>query len=381
MTVTFFSNFLVPHQLQFCEEMVNLVGDGFTFVATMPFYSENVTQGFSDLNSNYSFCLKSYEDTESYKKAKDLAKNSDMVILGAAPEKFARMRVLTGKNLYKYSEREFKPINKIKQSPVKFLQVLINNSIYAKSRVYMLCASAYAAGDYESIGAYKGKTYKWGYFPKGSDKSIEELMSYKNDTPVILWAARMIEWKHGEIAVEIAKYLKDKGLNFKLKMIGSGEKKDRWEQLSESFDLQDRVEFVGSLSNKKTIEYMEKADIFLATSDSNEGWGAVVNEAMSAACAVVGCEGMGSVPYLIENDKSGKIYKENDIETAKKSVEELVTNRQKREAIAKNAKARIDGVWCAKVAAENIFKLDKALQKHDENPIEFGPCSRATGGV
>ena len=32
---------------------------------------------------------------------------------------------------------------------------------------------------------------------------------------------------------------------------------------------------------------MEKADIFLFTSDRREGWGAVANEAMNSACALV----------------------------------------------------------------------------------------------
>ncbi len=381
MKVTFFSNFLVPHQLQFCEEMVKLVGDGFTFVATMPFYSENVTEGFNDLNSEYKFCLRSYESALSYNKAKKLAKTSDIMILGAAPEKYARMRVLTGKILFKYSEREFKPINKIKQSPSRYLKLLLHNTIYAKSNVFMLCASAYAAKDYESIHAYKDKTYKWGYFPKGSGKNIDQLLSLKNENSCvfILWAARMIGWKHGEIAIELAKYLKDEKLAFKMTLLGTGEKKEQWEQLCSKYDLEDCVTFSGSLPNKKTIELMEKADIFLATSDSNEGWGAVVNEAMSCACAVVGCESMGSVPFLIENGKSGVTYKENDIEYLKSEVEKLVINKQKRQSLARCAKQRINEIWCAKVAAENIISLNEYLlrdEKTERYEIIEGPCSK-----
>ena len=30
----------------------------------------------------------------------------------------------------------------------------------------MLCASAYTAKDYASLGMYKNRTYKWGYFPE-----------------------------------------------------------------------------------------------------------------------------------------------------------------------------------------------------------------------
>ena len=44
-------------------------------------------------------------------------------------------------------------------------------------------------------------------------------------------------------------------------------------------------------------------------SGRKEGWGAVVNEAMSSGCAVVADAEAGSVPYLIENSKDGFIYR------------------------------------------------------------------------
>lgn len=43
--------------------------------------------------------------------------------------------------------------------------------------------------------------------------------------------------------------------------------------------------------------YMEKADIYLFTSDFNEGWGAVLNESMNSGCAVVASHAIGSVPF------------------------------------------------------------------------------------
>jgi glycosyltransferase involved in cell wall biosynthesis len=45
--------------------------------------------------------------------------------------------------------------------------------------------------------------------------------------------------------------------------------------------------------------------VFIFTSDRNEGWGAVLNEAMGSGCAVVAADLIGSVPYLIEHKKMG----------------------------------------------------------------------------
>ena len=50
------------------------------------------------------------------------------------------------------------------------------------------------------------------------------------------------------------------------------------------------------------------------TSNQEEGWGVVVNEAMNSGCVVIGSNLAGSVPYLIENGKNGLIYNCGDLQ-------------------------------------------------------------------
>lgn len=46
MTITFYSNFLNHHQLYFCQELIEIIGEGnFHFVATMPIASEQTNYG------------------------------------------------------------------------------------------------------------------------------------------------------------------------------------------------------------------------------------------------------------------------------------------------------------------------------------------------
>ncbi len=44
--------------------------------------------------------------------------------------------------------------------------LLLNHSRYRNKNVYMLCASAYTSADFSLVGAYRNKSYKWGYFPE-----------------------------------------------------------------------------------------------------------------------------------------------------------------------------------------------------------------------
>ena len=55
-------------------------------------------------------------------------------------------------------------------------------------------------------------------------------------------------------------------------------------------------------------QVMERAHIFLFTSNYLEGWGAVVNEAMNSGCALVASTEAGSVPFLIRNGINGLTY-------------------------------------------------------------------------
>ena len=90
------------------------------------------------------------------------------------------------------------------------------------------------------------------------------------------------------------------------------------------YHLQNCVSLCGSLSPEKVREYMVKSQIFLFTSDYNEGWGAVLNEAMNSACAVIASHAIGSVPFLINNKKNGLIYQNGQMEDLYRKVKVLL---------------------------------------------------------
>ncbi len=378
MTITLFSNFLNPHQLHFCRSMANILGDGFVFVATQPFDQNKVTKGFDDINLNYGFCLPSYLNDDNKLQMLTLCDKSDVAIFGSAPEWIFRRRIKTGKLTFRYSERAFKPLSKNRFNPIAIACMIKGNTVYNNYPLYMLCASAYTATDYLKVKAYKNKAYRWGYFPKGSDKSFEDLSEIKsqNEKPLIIWVGRMINWKHGEKAIEVAKQLKECGVNFSLKLIGDGDSRLEWETLSLRNNLNQEVEFMGNMKNSRVISQLEKADIFLFTSDENEGWGAVLNEAMSCGCAVVACSSAGSVPYLIKDEYNGISYNEDDNMKLFTAVKRLCENKTLRKNISLNAKKVITNEWSAENAAKNLTLLcEHLIDGKTASPIQSGPCS------
>ena len=374
----FVSNFLNHHQLPFCLEMVKLFNGGFYFIATEPIHEERLVMGYVDMNNLYPFVLKSYESSCAYNEAKNLCYNSDVVMIGSAPDDFIKKRIKEDKLTFKYTERIFKKGRWRILDPRVTLNLLLRHTQYFNKRVYLLSASAYAAGDFSMVGAYQRKCYKWGYFPKVTYASHEEIMAKKNNSKLaILWAGRFKKWKHPEKALIAAKYLFDNGINFRMTFIGGGEMEDYIKLLTTKYKLDTYVDFTGYQTPEVVRESMKKSDIFLFTSDYQEGWGAVLNEAMNSGCAVVCSNAIGSVPYLIKDNVNGMVYKNNDINDLKNKVLLLARDSEIRKKISINAYEAICDLWSPCVAAKRLLELSEALIYDDKVFRQYidGPCA------
>lgn len=374
----FISNFLNHHQLPFCLEMFSVLGDGFSFIATEKINSERILMGYRDMNNDYLFVVKSYENDDGYDEAIKLCEESDIVIIGSAPEIFIEKRIKKNKLTFKYSERIFKKGKLGILDPRIIKYIYVNHFRYRSKRVFMLCAGGYAASDFALIGAYVNKCYKWGYFPEVKNYDVCELIaSKKGEKLTILWVGRFLDWKHPEKALYVAAYLKKNNIDFILNIIGCGNMEEELKAIAELHKLKNCINFLGCLPADIVREYMEKSEIFLFTSDFNEGWGAVLNEAMNSSCAVVASHAIGSVPFLINDKINGLIYRNDSLTDLCEKVMMLVRNPEMRKCYGINAYTTIKMIWNPKEAALRLLSLtDKLLSNMEVKDLYLsGPCS------
>ena len=228
MKVVFYSNFLTHHQVPFCLAMQERLGENFKFVSTVKIFDWRLDLGFEDLDKKYDFVIRAYENKEQYDEAKKLALESDVVIIGSTTDELIEERLKQDKLTFRYRSRIFMlPDGGLlrtlfnKEKMKLFYQRHIK---YRKNKnLHLLCANAYGANDFHSLGLYKGKTYRWGYFLETNIYDIEELLNKKeeNESTKIIWVARFIKWKHPEIVLKLAKNLKRQNYKFKIQMLGS----------------------------------------------------------------------------------------------------------------------------------------------------------------
>ena len=164
MKIVFASNYINHHQLPFSNEMIGLVGDGYTFIQTEPMDEERVKMGWDAELCHLPFVRMYSEDPDGCMK---LINDSDVVIWGGAErEDLINDRLQAGKFTIRYSERLYREGRWKAVSPRGLIRKYHDHTRYRKSDVYLLCAGAYVAGDFDIIRAYPERKMKWGYFPE-----------------------------------------------------------------------------------------------------------------------------------------------------------------------------------------------------------------------
>ena len=157
-------------------------------------------------------------------------------------------------------------------------------------------------------------------------------------------------------------------------MLGTGILETEIRNKVKKLNLDDVIEIVGQVPSDKVKNYMEKANIFIGTSGSQEGWGAVVNESMNAGCAIVANKKMGSVPFLIKDDENGLIY--TSYRELENKVRLLIDDKELREKLGKNAYKYITEKWTSSLAANNLIELFDAIINEKEYKVVDGPASK-----
>ena len=379
--LVFYSNYLNVHQLPFCEEMLRLLGDdGFAFVAQTPFNKERIASGYEDMNQQ-SFVIRPYEDERQRAIAEKLALEADVVLMGG-DSAFMPKRTSTGRITFIPSERLLKRGLWWRFAPPKMWRTYKWYGRYAgNSNVHILCSSAFTSNDLAYSGFPEGRCWKWGYFPRVY--TCEDLgQSYAcankpKDHVSILWVARLIKWKRPYMALRLAERLRAAGSAFHLTIIGDGELRPGLDEYVSTHDLESYVTIKGVLPNNEVHRIMSDSDVFLLTSDRNEGWGAVLNEAMSNSCAVVASSAAGSVPYLVEEGKTGFVFCDGDLNSLYTKAALLVDNPELARTMGKAARKKIAEEWNPCVAAARLLELSECLAQGRVPPYASGPCSHA----
>lgn len=377
--IVFLSNFLNHHQYPVADELYRLTAGKYRFIEMNKMDNSFKTGGFAEY-PDLPWLIRAWESPAQMNLAQNTFIEATIAVYGANyPYDWVRQRLEQDKLTFEYGERW------MKRGLVNILSPrLIKNQwhyhLHFSGRpIFRLNAGAYAAKDMKLLHSFRDKQLKWGYFTHVPELDIRSLHECRGNSRIrIMWCARFIKLKHPEMAIRLAQNLKKNGFCFSLEMYGTGPLRKNMMTLAEKCDLDEYISFPGNISNSGILQKMEQADIFLFTSDRHEGWGAVVNEAMSRGCAVVTSDSPGCVPWLIEPGLSGVVFRDGSQKDLNDKTAALLAAPTRIREIGTSAYIRMRDNWSPSVAARRFLELSSnILDRGNIDLYQEGVCSKA----
>lgn len=367
--ILFISNYLNQHQLPLCNAFLNR-GVDFHFIAMERTPASRLAGGYADMNEQYPFVVKGYEDGFDVEQWIDQA---DAVVVGGFLSNPVILSLCNTNNIpfFYYSEHLYKRGKLFRYHPraVRFVREhFLDYKNNPNFRV--LCASSYLPKDLALWHFPTEKCLKWGYFP-----SVEKGEGCPEDVDRdvdILWAGRMLDWKHPEDLITIVEHRKEENKPVHAVLIGDGPEKEKMEHQISRLGLEQQIQVLGARPYTEVYQWMKRSKIFLFSSDHHEGWGAVLNEAMQSGCACLAAKEAGSTNWLIQDGETGLIYDHGMHHKAVllSKADQLLDNEEMCHAIARQGRDEINTLWNADYAVSELLKfLDNPRNQPERGPV------------
>jgi glycosyltransferase involved in cell wall biosynthesis len=156
----------------------------------------------------------------------------------------------------------------------------------------------------------------------------------------LLTVARLEPIKGIRYLIEACHLLREKGIEFQCSIVGKGTKKKDLERQIHKNRLESLITFHGAVLPESTVDFYQKADIFVLPS-LREGIPVAAMEAMAMELPVVSTNVFG-IPELVENGVEGILVNPGDAKELACAIEALCLNRELRSRLGRNGRSKIE---------------------------------------
>ena len=192
--------------------------------------------------------------------------------------------------------------------------------------------------------------------PQGIDETFYSIKCNPQSN-VILCVGAIAPRKGHIYTVEMFNRLRAKGIDAKLRIIGSLADKAYYEQLKQKISeskYKEDISLEANLPREELLRAYAEAKLFVLHS-REESQGIVFAEAMATGLPVVATK-IGGIPYVVADEKSGLLCPYGDVETMTEMVAKLMTDEEIWQECSKVAKEIAKGYSWADIA-DRIVRL------------------------
>ena len=197
--------------------------------------------------------------------------------------------------------------------------------------------------------------------PNGVDagrfRTREYAESIDESKPIELGFLGRLEHKQKGVLYlpKIVEQLNNRGLNFRLRIAGTGvHETELKSELKEAIES-GQVEFTGMIAGDEVAQFLESIEIYLFTSHF-EGCPNALLEAMAAGCAPVSWVIPGITDFIISDGKTGRLIPMGDCEQFAEAVRELAEESKQLRSIGEAAQSE----------GRNRFSISRCVADYTE---------------
>lgn len=377
--LTYVTNNWCHYQASVCRELVRLLGeDRFQLCLFGHFYDENLVLGQDEVAPDCKWIVGPPKSSDDVQRIKQVLCDADVAVLGACPHDAKVARVATGKLTFVMSER-------ISKSPFHWWQMLDPRRLFHvvryrnlanRENVHYLPMGAFAAKDARRIRAYGDRMWTWAYLP---DLAVHPPLVRTNTEMRILWVGRMLDWKCVDLLLKAVTLVCGEQSIVRLDIVGAGPMRAEWRALAQELGLGGKCNFHEPVPPERVREMMRQADVYVMPSNRHEGWGVVVNEAMSEGAVLVANEQAGAAQVLIEHGRTGFLFEDDNVGSLADVLQTLLGDVSLREKIRQAAWQELHKKWHPRIGAERLVALSQGLLELAPMPdYAEGLCCRET---
>ena len=372
MRVLYVTDIVSPHQLPLSRCLASELGESnFRYAATVPLTDERVKLGWN-ADEPEPWILRAGENETHRSQLEQWWDKADVVVCGMRRVVRFADRLRDGKLTFYDSERWWKP-------PIGIARLLHPCFAWMAARFCRLASSpwfhhlpmgVYAAADMDRLTAFHGRMWNWGYFTT-LPEPLPPCLG-RNETLRVLWVGRMLSWKRVDTLVRAFGLLRRQNPKARLTLIGDGPCREKLERLVRELGIAGDVGFHPSVPVAQVRQQMRDAHVYVLPSNAYEGWGAVLNEAMSEGCAVVASEAAGAAKTMLRHGENGLLFPPGDCTQLGSLLVQLSADEPLRRRLAEAGQRTIVECWSPPVAAQRFLSACDALLSDRPIPIYPG---------
>jgi glycosyltransferase involved in cell wall biosynthesis len=206
---------------------------------------------------------------------------------------------------------------------------VLNNNIYSKYSKEVVSNAKYVMAVNEKIyNKLKEWNKKVELMPNYIDTKKFDVEDKKKDVFTLLSICNFYKVKALEILLEaLARVIYEDGIkDIRLDIVGQGEYKQYYEDISNNFKLQDYVNFVGYVPNEEIPNYLARSHV-LCVSSRIETFGIPIVEAFANGKPVITTECGG--PNILVDESRGIKVPVDDVDSYKEAIINIKKNYKK----------------------------------------------------